>query len=81
MSTTRVLFAGSTGALATTNSETAVLVLTLPAPAPLNVSDISAVLQGGAAGTISDVQAFPDQASSYLIEVRAYGLCIEIWPL
>ena len=61
--------AGSTGALATTNGGTAVLVLTLAAPAPVNVTDVSAQLPGDAAATVTDVQAFPDQASSYLIEV------------
>lgn len=62
-------WAGSTGAVATTNGDTAVLVLTLTAPAPVNVTDVSAQLPGGAAATVTDVQAFPDQASSYLIEV------------
>ena len=61
--------AGYTGALATTNSQTAVLVLTLLAPAAVNTTDVSLALQGGAQGTVADVQAFPDQASSYLIEV------------
>ena len=63
------LCAGYTGALATTNSQTAVLVLTLLAPAAVNTTDVSLALQGGAQGTVTDVQAFPDQASSYLIEV------------
>ncbi|CAK0785842.1 hypothetical protein CVIRNUC_009054 [Coccomyxa viridis] len=61
---------GYTGALATTNSQTAVLVLTLLAPAAVNTTDVSLALQGGAQGTVADVQAFPDQASSYLIEVQ-----------
>ena len=61
--------AGYSGALATTNSQTAVLVLTLLTPAAVNTSDVSLALQGGAPGTVNDVQAFPDQASSYLIEV------------
>ena len=66
--------AASSGALAATNSGTAVLVLVLPAAAPLSVSDVSAVLQGGASGSITDVQPFPGQSSSYLIEVKA-------WPM
>ena len=57
------------GALATTNSDSAVLVLALPASAPVSVSDVSASLQGGATGTVMDVQPFPDQSSTYLIEV------------
>lgn len=61
--------AASSGALATTNSNTAVLVLVLPAPAPVSVSDVSAVLQGGATSTVMDVQPFSGQSSSYLIEV------------
>ena len=64
--------AGYTGALATTNSQTAVLVLTLLARAAVNTTDVSLALQGGAQGTVADVQAFPDQASSYLIEVLSW---------
>ena len=64
--------AGYTGALATTNSQTAVLVLTLLAPAAVNTTDVSLALRGGAQGTVTDVQAFPDQASSYLIEVLSW---------
>ena len=61
--------AASSGALATTNSDTAVLVLALPTSVPVSLSDVSAVLQGGISGTVTDVQPFPDQSSSYLIEV------------
>ena len=63
--------AASSGALAAINSDTVVLVLVLPAAAPVSVSDVRAVLQGGAAGSVTDVQPFPGQSSSYLIEVKA----------
>ncbi len=64
------------GAIATTNSEVAVLVLTLTAPALMSVADVSAALQGGAVGNVTDVQPFPNEPASYLIEVCALSLHI-----
>jgi hypothetical protein len=51
-----------------------VLVLTLTAPAPMSAADVSAALQGGAVGNVTDVQAFPNEPASYLIEVCALPL-------
>lgn len=50
------------------------LVLTLTAPAPMSVADVSAALQGGGVGNVTDVQAFPNEPASYLIEVCALPL-------
>ncbi|BDA46711.1 Uncharacterized membrane protein YlbC at N-terminal half [Coccomyxa sp. Obi] len=61
---------GTSGALAATNSPTAVIVASLgPFGGDLSVSDVSAVLQGGSAATVADVQPFPDEPATYLIEV------------
>jgi len=53
---------GFTGALATTNGFTAVLVLTLPAPSPVNGTDVSPQQPGAAAATVTNVWPFPNQA-------------------
>lgn len=41
---------------------TAVMVLILAAPAPVNVTDVSAQQPGGAAATVTNVWPFPNQA-------------------
>jgi hypothetical protein len=62
--------AGSSGALAATNSRVAVLVANIgQGSQPLTPLDVMAVLQGGSSATVSDVQAIPDQHTTYLIEV------------
>ncbi|CAL8471326.1 g10868 [Coccomyxa elongata] len=61
---------GSSGALAATNSPTAVIVASLgPFGGNLSVSDVSAMMQGGSTATVGDVQPFPDEPATYLIEV------------
>ena len=61
---------GSSGQLAVTNMETAVIVASFNT----NVSALPAAavglqLDNGENGTVSDVQAFPGQANVFLIEV------------
>lgn len=62
---------GSSGQLAVTNVETAVIVASFyENVTALPSSAIELQLDNGQNGTVSDVQAFPGQANVFLIEVR-----------
>ncbi len=64
--------AGTTGALAATNQPTAVIVASLgPFAGTLTTSDVSATSDTGASIAVSDVQPFPDEPATYMIEVGA----------
>ena len=61
---------GSSGQLAVTNMETAVIVASFNTNvSALPASAVGLQLDNGENGTISDVQAFPGQANVFLIEV------------
>ncbi|EIE19663.1 hypothetical protein COCSUDRAFT_58407 [Coccomyxa subellipsoidea C-169] len=61
---------GTTGALAATNQPTAVIVASLGLFAgTLTTSDVSATSDAGASIAVSDVQPFPDEPATYMIEV------------
>ena len=61
---------GSSGQLAVTNMETAVIVASFyDTVTALEPSAVDLLLENGQNGTVSDVQAFPGQDNVFLIEV------------
>lgn len=62
---------GSSGQLAVTNTDTAVIVASFyENVTALPVSAVKLQLDNGQNGTVSDVQAFPGQPNIFLIEIQ-----------
>lgn len=72
---------GSSGQLAVTNMETAVIVASFyENVTALPASAVELQLDNGQSGTVSDVQPFPGQANVFLIEVTEMSLPL-LWEL